>query len=1339
MQNMNTPVLSSVPPHLNPRAHSRTPSRSPTRQRIVDDILSDLSPATTLEAFTSPSGKLRASVEAATASERAFGIRATIASKKIEEWLGELSTWPWPHDGGAEGFETPTAKRRKLSAEYEDERKSRSGYPDKEQESAELELKDEVYMGSLQEKSVLAYERRVEDIHEDMEELDVEEIKRTVLDNFSARSRPSSSASNAAPLPTLLSTYTKMDDFTAVVTATVLQALPKLMRLTQLMEVWTIRLSVLKRIPPLMEMLVDAEVALKSGWQAIQVPRKNDEAGGEKYLERKTYDVMRSVLQDKVTALGQTLDYMLDTLECREDVLPEHWLDRMEAIENDYGEWSVQGDKKVREGEWARMAKRRKEEADKARAKEEAEEIARMELEHGRAVEAARAAAQDAAQSSDCMERECVERAEKAKKTQLLATHLEDQASALQLQVDAARRKAELARIDRESLLQVQREQEVETSRLEAEMVQRNLDTKFQSQLNALDQQHAVDGPSGELRQEHGLVQFPSFNQTDDLARDLSPEPIVGTPSSSALASASRSLGATSYQVGSEIQDSRLRSSISSDGITVDKLAFLSKELVPTFDTDHKASFEPGSSPPCGQLGLVQAFSGNPSDSEVKKRSSSATPPKGPKFGHPIATMLRRASWVTSSNKPQSSSSATAPNTAQSLYKALPSISIPSNGAPQKEEGWIIIEQPTENLTVTQIENQAVDLNRLLLDGSPSPKVQISAPQPSSGVGNSTGESAEQHTTLAAVKRVQSIDEMTDTSSACASGHMTAGQVLPPRRPSGGSLGHSADGANESKIKRSSNIELQIQSDAEESPRLSSAVVSSVEINQQRSRRHSICSNDSTIVNRDDEDVPSPPLAISPPVFGSHISDHFPDFEGRSPSGRMYKISDFAYPNNADATLDNDAITIPTHRKGDSEDSSLTGSTFSSDPTENPWRESSIDPHSNLSVPNPESLTTPVSEVQRSSPLSNIISSSDTEAPSFPNLDVSPTLPSFSKKAILPDNQLQSQISNLLATLPARIRLESEPENEVLVRSPPAPSTPNATHRPATTSSIRRSMTPTMRSYSSLSTRAPTPNFTLAPAYGKNTPRPRHTSAHPEINVYHLSHHGEAPIKLFIRRVGESGERLMVRVGGGWSDLGAYLTEYAAHHGHRVNAAQGDDKIEVQNFGTVSASRSVSMGGKSPARSRESTPMNGRNSPAPGARPVSVLERERPISSLYVRKTRRSIGEQTESSAAKINIRSPSTPLPAGRQNANGEHGTPPARSSSRLSGTWTEDEIGLGLAGPSARPKAISEESKEWVQNMTEKVKAASAEKEEKNRKSYGELGGGVGKRLFRKSGGGV
>lgn len=194
----------------------------------------------------------------------------------------------------------------------------------------------------------------------------------------------------------------------------------------------------------------------------------------------------------------------------------------------------------------------------------------------------------------------------------------------------------------------------------------------------------------------------------------------------------------------------------------------------------------------------------------------------------------------------------------------------------------------------------------------------------------------------------------------------------------------------------------------------------------------------------------------------------------------------------------------------------------------------------------------------------------------------------------------------------------------------------------------------------------------------------------------------------------------MVRVGGGWADLGEYLREYASHHGRR--SAVDSDKVEVQDIRPRVISTSSTASSSATIRGN-----NGRASPV--SRPGSAFDR--PMSSLHIRKTRRSIGE-TDSST--MTIRSPSTPMPLSSTARDFE--TPPsekARPSSRLS--WTEEEGGLGLAGPKAKKVAISERDQEWVESMKEKVRLASAEKDKKEKAKDRQMDrvGGT-KRLYRK-----
>ncbi len=463
------PLARNIPRIAPPRSHARNQSRSPTRIRLGDDLLSDLSPAGTLEAFTSPSGKLKASIEAATPPERAFGIRAAVASKKIQEWVTELSDWPWPAGGGSLGFEMPAAKRRKLSNSFTESRPTQNGFANSE----DSEGNEPVYIGSLLSQDVEQYESRIDEITEEMDELHVEEIKRQVLDtHFSPRSRPSSSASNA-PMPSHFASYTKMDDFTAVVTAIVLQTLPNLSRLVRLMDVWTVRLTILRKVPPLLGALDDAEVALQSGWNTIENPGLNHSlevtSTEGQTLSRKSFEVITDVLQLKVTTLGKELDFMLDTLEGRPDTLPDSWLERMEAIEKNYGEWVVAGDRKVRQGEWALMEKKRREAEEAKRLKAAEEERRKAEV---AALEAARIQALREAEEAEAAKLKALRDTEEAEAARLQAEFKIRETARLKAlrdsEEEAARLKAENDIRERERIRVLKIAEEAEKARLKA-------------------------------------------------------------------------------------------------------------------------------------------------------------------------------------------------------------------------------------------------------------------------------------------------------------------------------------------------------------------------------------------------------------------------------------------------------------------------------------------------------------------------------------------------------------------------------------------------------------------------------------------------------------------------------------------------------------------------------------------------------------------------------------------------------------------------------------------------------------------------------------------------------
>ena len=336
--------MSDPPQLLRPGRHV-SGGHSPNRPRVSDDILAQISPETAVDALSFPAGALKRCLDEASVAEREFAMRTAVASKSIWEWVDELSDWLWPREGGPAGFEAPDGRRSRLSAQITPPRG---------------EEYDGVYVGSLPAREVERYEERIEEIYHDMDDLAVEEIKSHVMTNhIMPLSRPATPISDIERLGASAMSYNRMEDLTAVITAIVVQTLPNLARLSHLLQIWSMRVGVLQRIPPLLRAMEDAEVALKSGWSAITVrPRRTEEDEAQQAtLSRQDFQVMKMVIEKKVASPGRTVDYMLDRLEGLPDTLPEYWLDRMEAVERGYAEWVAACERKIRQTEWAKTSR----------------------------------------------------------------------------------------------------------------------------------------------------------------------------------------------------------------------------------------------------------------------------------------------------------------------------------------------------------------------------------------------------------------------------------------------------------------------------------------------------------------------------------------------------------------------------------------------------------------------------------------------------------------------------------------------------------------------------------------------------------------------------------------------------------------------------------------------------------------------------------------------------------------------------------------------------------------------------------------------------------------------
>jgi hypothetical protein len=143
-----------------------------------------------------------------------------------------------------------------------------------------------------------------------------------------SRSRPSSFHGTISIVPPPLS-YIQLSDFTALITATILRALPTL---SILLSTWDVRLLVLHETPGLLTALETTRNTVDSSLSFLNNRGCLDEDNPLFSLSsfRKRRDVM-------VLSVGCMMDRILDTLERRDDALPESWIDDPEAIEADFG------------------------------------------------------------------------------------------------------------------------------------------------------------------------------------------------------------------------------------------------------------------------------------------------------------------------------------------------------------------------------------------------------------------------------------------------------------------------------------------------------------------------------------------------------------------------------------------------------------------------------------------------------------------------------------------------------------------------------------------------------------------------------------------------------------------------------------------------------------------------------------------------------------------------------------------------------------------------------------------------------------------------------------------
>ncbi|KAM0720466.1 hypothetical protein Q7P37_004602 [Cladosporium fusiforme] len=356
----NLPLAMANPALLAPRIASPTrsstisssPSRSSSRQhytqaRDFDPILRSLSPTATLRAFSeidhlSPGDSLGVSLQSTTTAQRNLGAKAAQACLDVRSWALELEAWEWPGT-----FEVPLPARKKQRMSVIDDGKKAQDKSSSEQSGEEMD-----YWGSLPSTTVKEYEQRADEISQQLDDIDVEELKGVVLSAHHQAGTGAASIDDSIGAIGAATDLRRLDDFTAIITATILQALPYLSRLHRLLDTWTIRLVILRQAPRFLKALWQAQADLDNGWAAVSVAQtSNDESSPQTAFTRGNMIEMQSMIEPKVSSLGRKIDRFLDDLEGRPETVPDSWVDEMEALEQKYAEWIVRAERKVMDNE----------------------------------------------------------------------------------------------------------------------------------------------------------------------------------------------------------------------------------------------------------------------------------------------------------------------------------------------------------------------------------------------------------------------------------------------------------------------------------------------------------------------------------------------------------------------------------------------------------------------------------------------------------------------------------------------------------------------------------------------------------------------------------------------------------------------------------------------------------------------------------------------------------------------------------------------------------------------------------------------------------------------------
>lgn len=1299
------PSIRLSPVHSRENSRSASPERNPASlYQKIDPLLSNLSPESTLHALTTteavPSNGsfshnvLSQSISQVSPAERALGIRAAIAAQNLDIWYKEVQSWLWPKHSDAKlgkGFVPPAETSSQDNSVVSSSLLLPTAIGGRG--SADVE-----FYGSLPVALAEEYEKRIEEIRDEMDNLDVDELKEHVLNaHIPSRSRPSSSTSTGSVPPPL--SYVQLSDFTAVVTATILRALPLLSRLNSLLTTWDVRLLVLRQVPGLLRELKSTRASLDSSFHALRTsnPNENRESRlSDSHLRAEHVD-----LETAVVAVGRRMDRALDALEGRQDSLPENWIDDLESIESEFAAWVVEAERYRLRTNWLCMQDQPKE--------PEAIESSGVEIPE---IQHETLLSQENASSA--------EEVAKATETEVLS----EQESLVKTIDEVAENNVEshsLAIADNQ-----EPEGNLEISKTSTEGAP---SLPEPSALNV-----PIPSPSSETL-EIALT---------DTAKDQLPVHAKWTVTEE-MQTPTRPTFSLDHAVGSSDQSSPSRVPLPMTPDVDDK------ENVPPlhYNQQERPVSSSGSKPPA--LSEHNFMDDDPfirklapsGETDIKKTQIVSIPDIIPKLDVAAPSSIIDAvdDNVSSTQKDaredpmldRSSESPRVDNIKQITVQATTTntncLTPGNNKLETRPTGAKEAEAPSIDVPLAEVPNSTQfvsdpfqELGREPTQQSEPVQPTIFESRPATAGSGPRGEMPPQEP-VSTRKPLQSPIKL----SKHRPGKLNLDQNAQKphqrqRQTSNGSVGSLL----------SDNSSLISSPDAPEPQTGSSHDGPLVTPSRQEFPRSNLIQSHGDNMLRADRLLRFQNEKSSPEVFPQNravslplerfINDEFDIDIREQPELEATDFpSSFKEPGVArlpHTTIGRSTPVPQVPPRGASRRPRLTRGKSASDLKETDNTKKNVEHNRKAFGMN----TAHRALLHQEQPKSVRLRQRLTAHPSLESLGVKrQELPyveedeselvdegsrASSPHRRRPRDHLDEKINSILSTLPGRIHLV-DPNNEADTSS--SSSSMDRKMRD-------RGMSESPRAAPSRST-TPAPSLMLMPAARRRLSH-AHKAEDSYVKLYHLHHGGQtAPTKLFVRTVGEDGQRVMVRVGGGWADLGEYLREYVVHHGRRK--VSETPRVEVQGL----TSR-TSPGYSSPAAAMltpaAASPYiaSGRATPS---RPPSVIS-ARPPSSLTVRKRRGSnasdaLGPRSVTAGTLSSyISPPQVALSGGRRlSISSSYSFGGANSPANIalaSLAHDSQSTPLGLAGPKPRSRQISmsPEGEAWVEDVLQQTRRSSS-----------------------------